>query len=220
MGHLNAQAVVREIEFELAQGMVTRRDLRLAIHAVKEFQAKVRSEIFTGVHAQPDMRDVASRVFQVNEMLLTLLQEMAAATDAAQQEAKHASRVLHNVLSVDAIDATAQVESLAQQVDLSPDSPSSAELVEALRDENMNLKLDVRPVKAPIVGGLLKRIRIGLHRVALYYVQQLAKKQRAINRIHGDWTLDLIRLSQRQQAEIEALQLALASIRSRLKGLE
>lgn len=220
MSPLNAQAVVREIEFELAQGMVTRRDLRLAIDAVKEFQGKVRSEIFTGAHAKPDMRDVASRVFQVNEMLLTLLQEMAAATDAAQHEAQHASRVLYHVMEADAISATAGVEPLEQQTDALYDSPSSAELARAIRDEDMVIKLDVRPVKAPIVGALLKRIRIGLHSVALYYVQQLAKKQLAINRVHGEWTLDLIRLSQRQQTEIEALQLALASIRSRLKELE
>lgn len=217
MGQVAVNEVLKEIEFEIAQGVVSRRDLRQAIQAVRQFQAKMRSEVFAASGSVSDLRDVAGRQFQVNDMLIALLQELSMAVLEAQHESNRASQMLQHAVAQDLIP-----EAAGSDIHADSEEPPAwlppAEIEEAMRPDALTLKMEVRAPALPIVGGLLKRVRVVLHTLARFYVSRLAQKQAAINRTYGDWLLHMTRLSQRQQAEIDALKLQLTALKSDRRG--
>jgi hypothetical protein len=61
--------VLASIEFELAQGCISRDDLGASIQAVRQYQNKLRGEALELVKRPEDMQEVVTRLFQINEML-------------------------------------------------------------------------------------------------------------------------------------------------------
>ncbi|HEY4721330.1 MAG TPA: hypothetical protein VJ793_28010 [Anaerolineae bacterium] len=218
MSHVTAQDVIRDIEFEIAQGLVVRQDLRQAIHAVKKFHSKTRREVFGPDGKAADLREIASRQFQINDMLITLLEEVTTAACSAQLEAQRTSRVLQRALA----------SSLLIDPPSGPDTPSGEnssdgmmdtavdDIVEAMQPEALHVKLDVRPTAVPLIGGFIRRARIALHSVALFYVHRLAQQQASINRVYGDHLLHLTRLCQHQQELTDSLSVRVASAQAKL----
>jgi hypothetical protein len=97
---------------------------------------------------------------------------------------------------------------------------SSTEIEEVMRPEALHIELDVRSTRMPIIGGLLKRLRIALHSLTLFYTNRLASKQEEVNRIYGDWILHLSQLLQYQQEQIESLRNQVIELQVRLEGTE
>src|SRR5512139_1840474 len=123
MSPFTAQDVLGDIEFEIAQGAVSRDDLGQGIQAVRQFQAKTRAEIFDAKAGALDQRQIISRQFQILDMQTTLLQETAAAIRSLQLDLRRVSQALarrsSNLASVSAgtavneIAAGEQAEALA-----------------------------------------------------------------------------------------------------------
>jgi hypothetical protein len=214
MNQVTANDVLKDIEFEIAQGVVSRRDLRQALQAVRQFHAKMRREALSASGQSANLRDVASRQFQINDMLITLLQEMAMAVLETQREAHHASHTLQHAIASGLV-TTPPTPGTLDEPNESPTWLPPPELEESMKPDVLLPKMEVRPLALPIVGGLIRRVRIALHSLARFYVVRLAQKQAGINRTYGDWILHLTRLSQRQQAEIDALKVRVAALQAR-----
>jgi hypothetical protein len=204
--------LISDMEFELAQGVVSTDDLGQAIQAVLQYQNRARSEL---LRTSPiDSREFAARSFQIDDMLINLLQETVGRIEQLQMELKgmRPGAPLTSVARQYGGVAPDYVISDRLGTDLYERSP--AEIETAMRDAELQIGLDARPIKTPLVGMLLTRLRNAVHSLPLFYVRRLAAKQAAINHVYGDWILHLYRLLCRQQDEIEALNKQLAQLRN------
>ena len=204
--------LISDIEFELAQGVVSTDDLRQAIQAVLQYQHKARSELLRSPRL--NHREFAARSFQIDDMLINLLQETTGRIEQLQMELQRMrpGPPLTSISRQHGGIAPDYVISAGLGTDLYERSP--AEIETAMRDAELQIGLDARPIKTPLVGTLLTRLRNAVHSLPLFYVRRLAAKQAAINRVYGDWLLHLYRLLCRQQDEIGALNKQLAQLRN------
>jgi hypothetical protein len=230
---LTAEDVLSEIEFELVQGAISRNELGRGIQAVKAYQNKVRSEVSQAARGAGEGREVVNRLFQLNDMLITLLQEMAAELRSVRLELRRVARMAQFAPPVtiaagepatqeddeEDVDRAAWIDTLpagGPGVDLYGRWATEVEEVEnAMRSEALQVTLDVRTIRIPIIGGLIKRLRLALHNLALFYAARLAKRQRAINRTYGDWVLRLIQAGQQQQEQIDVISAQVAVLQAR-----
>jgi hypothetical protein len=231
---LTADDVLSEIEFELVQGTISRNELGRGIQAVKAYQNKVRSGASQAAQGAGEGREVVNRLFQLNDMLITLLQEVAAELRSVRLELRRVARMAQFAPLVTRAagepateeDGEENVDRVAWDGALSVGGPGGdlygrwatevEEVENAMRSEALEMTLDVRAIRIPIIGGLIKRLRLALHNLALFYVARLAKRQRAVNRTYGDWVLRLIQAGQQQQEQIDALSAQVAVLQARL----
>jgi len=231
---LTADDVLSEIEFELVQGAISRNELGRGIQAVKAYQNKVRSGVSQAAQGAGEGREVVQRLFQLNDMLITLLQEMAAELRSVRLELRRVARMAQFAPPVtraaaepptekdgeENVDRAAWVDALPvgrPGGDLYGRWATEVEEVEnAMRSEALQVTLDVRAIRIPIIGGLIKRLRLALHNLALFYVARLSKRQRAVNQTYGDWVLRLIQAGQQQQEQIDVLSAQVAVLQARL----
>ena len=89
---LTADDVLSEIEFELVQGAISRNELGRGIQAVRAYQNMARSEVSQAAQAG-EGREVVNRLFQLNDMLITLLQEVAAELRSVRLELRRVARM-------------------------------------------------------------------------------------------------------------------------------
>ena len=85
--------------------------------------------------------------------------------------------------------------------------PPADELKNAVKSDAIQLEMQARPVKIPIIGKLLTKLRILYQRPALFYSRLLASKQTPVNQVLGDRILQLeslIKIQQQQIAELRA----------------
>ncbi len=210
---LSAQDVLSEIEFELIQGAIARNELGQGIAQVKEFQNRLRHELFQPGHDKPNWQEVAARQFQLNDMLLTLLQEIAAVN----------------------LEYTAQVRRQARwqaqrQLPPAPDGNNTGLLATADDDfwrdtadiqeamtEKLDVKLEARPTNIPLLGAWVHRFKYEMHNLVIFYVRKLARRQTAVNQTYGEWLLYLDALNQHQDYQVRA---RLSELDRRLAKLE
>lgn len=213
---LTASHVISDIEFELIQGVISRDELGQSIQAVKQYQNQVRTEVFQSPRQTADTREVLSRQFQINDMLITMLQEMAASLQTLQLQFKQLGRARSGT------PAEALPSALSVEVNERPSWRPVDGLNSVMRPETLHQKLDVQPTNVPIpfVSGLIRRLRFGLHNLVLFYVNRLGKSQAMINSEYGDWILHLEALHRHQQEEIETLTAQVADLQSRLAAAE
>lgn len=202
---LTAERVLEEIEFELAQGAVSRDALGRSVQAIRAFQNRQRGELLAG---KPDAADALSRQLQLNDMLLTLVQEMAAEIEAMR-------------LTLRRTEAPRPVEPVAP----APQGVAPAvggelpwrptrELHEAMRPEALEVTMDARPAGIPVVGAMAQRLRLALHDLILFYLRRFGQKQGTVNQTYGEWLLHLNELHALQQGQIEALGAQLDALRA------
>ncbi len=218
--------VLRDIEFELVQGTITRGELGRALQAVKEYQGKLREETLQAGQVSEPIR----RQWQVNDMLITLLQETAAALRATESRLRRVARALSVGSSAEMV---AGVLTAKNAPDASPADDRAAEdgidngyfrhplveideLEEAMHPGALQMELDVRPVRVPILGSLVRQVRIAFHNLVFFYVDRLVQKQTAVNQTYGDWLLRTVELCQDQQEQIDVLNALLAVLRDQL----
>jgi len=195
---------MNDIEFELIQGAISRDDLGQGIQAVKKHQSKVRREVFDRVGEDVSWQEVASKQFQINDMLITLLQEVAANN---RELAQSFERFGKRRRSLEQLTAEEQVRFFQQQTQLSSveEDRSTENIKSAMSAETLQMKLAVQASNVPIIGSFVNRIKVGLHNLVLFYLQHFAKKQAAVNQTYGDWLLYLNSLHRHQQEELEIL---------------
>ncbi|MAT96719.1 MAG: hypothetical protein CL608_06205 [Anaerolineaceae bacterium] len=199
---LTASDVLADIEFELMQGSISRDEFGRSLQEVRQHQNKIRQEMFDTNQQEIDLRAALSKQFQINDMLLTLLQEMSGGFADMQQQINWAGQARRG----DDQSTAAQL-ARAQTNTTTAELRPTKELNETAQLEFLYQKMDIqsngRPI--PILNGLIRRIRTGLHSLVIFYVNKLGKKQTAVNQIHADWIQHLNALARHQQEEIERL---------------
>ncbi len=141
--------VLSQIEFELAQGLVARPDLRRAILELQSLQNGSRATIL-GSGRPIDLRDALSRQLQINDLLIAVLAEAADAAGEARDQTRHVQRFLHSALdSEDAATLAADEAAPADPAAIAPrDAASRAE--EATADREAALRLVATPAPRPV----------------------------------------------------------------------
>lgn len=204
---LTAQDVLGDIEFELVQGAISKDELGRGVVQVKEYQNKLRSELFQSGQKPPDWQQVAARQFQLNDMLLTLLQEMA----AAHQERAVLSRRQHE--RQPPLMPTPAALADSPDDDLWRDTAD----IENAMSETLEIKLEARPTNIPVLGIWLHRLKYEMHSLVIFYLKKLAGRQTAVNRTYGDWLLYFNALHQHQDNQLHA---RLSELEKRLTAVE
>ena len=221
--------VIGDIEFELLQGVIVDGELALALRSVEKVQNQLRINAFrNGDQAMP-LRDILSRQFQINEMLLALLRDLALNVEAARLEQKRiASRpVIIEPAAAGGEPATAQASASSPSaippspaMEVEPVWPAVEELANLLGENALQVELSVRPVRLPLIGSFLTRLRAGSHSLALYYVLRLGWRQTAINQVVGRWLLTLLQRQQQQSTQLQTLVEGEQKARSGLRDRE
>ena len=213
---ITAEQVLRDIEFELIQGIVPHNELGSSIQAVRKFQNQARADAFRSGRRKADYQEIAGRQFQINDMLLTLLQEMAVQLQALQLEWERAGRVLHPPFPSASIPEplpsepgsgrpTGSGPSLSVSLAEGERGQFVVDKIAAMRLEELRVEREVRPVRIPVIGRWLTRARAALHRLPLFYVGRLANKQTAINRMLWDSIMELNQMLVHHQQQLQIL---------------
>ena len=212
--------ILHSIEFELAQSAISRTDLGEGVNAVRRFQNKARSATFEAGKALNDTRALINQQYQINDMHLTLLQEMTATIQALQLDVRRLGRLPPRTIAASAMNAPAAEQSATMIVDTPPldwpiEEPAivwrDEPITNATKSDALKIKLDVRPSTLPIIGGLIRRLRSAFHDLTLFYLNQLAQKQTAINQVYGERLLQMSQLVAQQQQQIDMLQAQVAA---------
>jgi len=225
---LNANDVLSDIEFELIQGAISRDELGQSIQAVKQYQNKVRSEAISSLRSSGEVREIINRQFQINDMLITLLQETSAALRTTQLELRRVARISKLALPTERVASRSTTErdgDLAETTDLLVFDTlcrdpywqpliEAREVQRAMQPEALRMELQVRSTNAPIIGAVVKRLRIALHHLVLFYVNRLVEKQVAVNQTYGDWILRTVQLCHDQQDQIDSLNAQLKALQN------
>ena len=222
MKRTRADDVLSSIEFELAQGAVSYNDLGAGIQAVRQYQNKVRGEVLDTSRQPENIREISVRLFQVNEMLITIAQEINAAIQSLRVDLRNTARMSQIMSSAaptfvpekssrDIEDAPAVIET-NQNARRQP----LADLHDAMRPDAIHVDMDARPINVPIVGGLIRRFRLAAHDLVLFYQRQLVQKQAAVNQTCGEWILHLVEMSEYQQGQIDLLSARVVSLEAQL----
>ena len=233
---MTTEDIIQSIEFELAQSAISQTDLGEGLATIREYQNKARAEIFGSGKLLKDTRALVNQQYQINDMHLTLLQEMTAAIRATELDVRRLGQVAPRPAA--AREATAPVPApvhiSAPEAPFTPrstplpgESPSLDEaafgwsnekIEQAMKPNVLSIKMDVRPSTTPLLGGLIRRVRTALHDLTLFYVRQLAQKQAGINQAYGDRLLQLSRQVEDQQQQIEELMAQVAALQARRSG--
>lgn len=213
-----ADEILRDIEFEIVQGALGQDDLGQALQAARRFHNQSRHELLAA-EAGKRSRELAIRQFQINEMLLVLIQETAAKIRKLEIELRKVTGLMPEgqpgtrQSNVKTAARTAGEAVVRSPLDWNPDAASYAR--EAARVESkLEVETHIKPVRLPLIGPLLTRLRAFLHSLPAFYVRQLADQQMEINRTLGESVAQLNRLLAEREKEVEALGQQLAALQA------
>lgn len=201
--------VLKEIEFELAQGAVSRDDLGKAVQQVRQFHGKLRAEIYGAQAPVLDVREIVNRQFQLNDMMLTLLQEVSAELHQTRLQMGRMRLTSPSGQTRNAPNPAPASNAMVADLPAPTWDDETVHALQATRDTKLEQKMDVRPVGVPIVGGLLSKLRAALHEVALFYVNRLAIRQSKVNGVYGE---ELLRLKHKTDRHDEQIRVMAAKI--------
>lgn len=216
---LTAETVLQDIEFELLQGAISRDDIGRSIGLLRKHQNRLREEYF-GEPRRLDRETLVARQFQINDMLLTLLQEMSADARATRLELRKFGELALSGLPAERAAAEQQLLTdmwLTSELDPYLEGWPPQDLEEAMQAERLMPKMLLQPVRIPLVGAWLNRLRAALHKVAIFYVTKLAEQQVKINASYGSWIERLVRHSHEQQEKIRVLSEQVAALQAQAK---
>jgi hypothetical protein len=207
---LTASDVLADIEFELMQGAISRDEFGRSLQAVRQHQNKIRQEVFDDGQQAIDLQAALANQFQINDMLLTLLQEMSGGFESMQRQIDWVGQARGGTDQSTAARLARAMASPPQTAELRPTQP----LHETSRPEFLHQQMDIQPNgrPIPILNGLIRRLRTGLHNLVLFYVNKLGKQQTAVNQLQADWLQHLNALVRHQQEEIQQLTAKIAQL--------
>ena len=194
--------MLADIEFELMQGAISRDAFGRGLQEVRQRQNKIRQELFDSGQQEIDLRAALAKQFQINDMLLTLLQEMSGGFEEMQQQINWVGQARRG-------DDQSTAARLARAQSGTPggEMRPTKELSETAQPDFLQQQMDIQPNgrPIPILNGLIRRLRIGLHSLAIFYVNKLGERQTAVNQIQADWIQYLNAQVRHQQEELEQL---------------
>lgn len=85
-------------------------------------------------------------------------------------------------------------------------------LSQALKPDSLTQDMEVRPVRVPLVGGILTRVRLFFHSLVLFYVNRLADRQAEVNLQLAHENMNLQRSLNAQTAELRRLHATLQKL--------
>ena len=211
---ITSQDILADIEFELAQGAISRDELGRSILAIREYQNKLRGELLQPEQRDSDLHEALARQFQINDMLLTLLQE----TNASIQELKLQVRRTRELAPRPPAPRSFQA---TDEDDLHNDNQwREADSIRQAVATSLEPELELRTTPVPLAGAFLQRLRHAAHMLVLFYVRRLGNKQEKVNRTLGDWILYQDSLHRYHAEENARLRRYLAAVEQRLEKLE
>lgn len=220
---LTADHVLSDIEFELAQGAISRSELGQAVRALRRRQNEMRCEILES-SKNLEGREVISRLFQLNDMMLTLLQETAAAIRSLRLGLRNVARLATRSRTTKGSVSSAEVVK-REELDLAASTAAGTDQLgetvfeqvrNGMRSEAVEVEMNVRPGRMPVIGSIVKRVRIALHSMALFYVNRFGERQVVVNQSYGDAILRLVDACEQQQEQISRLHAKVASLQAGL----
>lgn len=188
---LSASDILEDITFELAQGSLARDDLAESVESVRRHQQQLRETLLAQGHTS-NLREIALKQFQLNDMLLAMLRELALELRAIQLDARRLGELPPRVNPPEGHDTTdapprapIPARGPSPTGGVQPDfDPAFAEPVRRiLASEALRVERRVRPVRAPLLGSLLTRARSYIHNLPIFYVRQLSQQQTTINQV-------------------------------------
>lgn len=222
---ITVEQVLTDIELALLQGSIPRSDLGGSIQSIRKFANASRGELLDPDKQKPDYTALATRTFQLDDMLLALLQEMARQLAAQELELRKSVTYLSQRtpnqtppskgdLPIGSTVATPAGAVGGTPVDgIGSDwSEASAELDGAMQLDALELRLAMHDEGKGAFAGVTRPLRTAFHSLALYYVNQLADRQAAINRLYGDRILALHEENLMLETAIRALEHRLTAI--------
>jgi hypothetical protein len=222
---LTSDDVVKEVEFELAVGAVGRDELGQAIQSVQQYHNKLRGEAFEDEKLTPKSREALNRQLQFNEIVLSILREAAEEIRVLRLEQRRIAQLPEEVLArQDGLaerdgrtptPAHANAGGVPSSRGVDPRWPDAGQVERCLTAEQLQVALQAERTKLPLLGGLLTRLRLAGHQLALFYTQRLAERQVEVNRIYGDALLTLVARCEAQEQEISTLRAELAALQAR-----
>lgn len=219
MQKLTVTDILSDIEFELAQGLVLQGDLGQSVQALRNYQNEIRTEVLGNSRRAPNLRYALARLFQINDMLITVCQELAT-TLASVRQSERRTELLPPAPSMLAAAGHAHIPQ-QDRSEFADDNILSSQMLpwsfpedvkSVMGVDALQVDLEVRVPKIPLIGGLLRRFRLATHNLVLFYVQQLASKQQTVNQVYGEWIGQLLQLSQEQSMQIDELYTYLESL--------
>ncbi len=224
---IDAESILDDIEFELVQGTLGSDSLSDAIEGVERFQNTRRAQLLASKDPAALPPEGLHTLFQIDDMVLGLLREMAAELQSLRLELRRAyalssrqggrqtNPISRSPGSRDAAYLPGEAPP-SFDVTVLPDRPDRKEdeLREAMQADALEMQPQIGHSTLPVVGRLLVRLRVFLHSHGILYARLLAGKQTPINRIYGDWLLYLNEMNREQQEEIAALRTELAALRA------
>jgi hypothetical protein len=221
--------LVRDIEIELLQGDVLDRELSASVAEIRRFQQQMRTQLLDG-SGRIDLRTVAGRQFEMNDLLLTLLHETALRLETLQREQHAVIRRLADAvppsaaLNPPAANAQVRAEVLPAPGDaaLPVDAWTRrlAEVAAAMRGDALQLDVALQGSGTPVVGSAVDGLKRALHGLVIFYTNRLAERQSAINRLYGQWIIHLHEQARAQDDELGHLRAAVRALQARLDRLE
>jgi hypothetical protein len=213
---LSVQDALDDIDMELLQDAVQRDDLGQSVQNVRRFEDDARKEALDSGN-KPDYRAIANRQFQLNDMLLALLQELSVRQRALELELRaHSSAAIG-----DQVPASGSPGADEAARPLSEDLVRQLDAIQAvMHDDALRLQLEVTPSETPVVGRLLGNMRAAVHSLVVFYGNQLAAKQTEVNRVYGDVLQQLLLARAEDRADAAAqLQAQAAEFSAELAAL-
>mgnify|MGYP007051595010 CR=1 FL=1 len=197
----SAERIVKDIEFEILLGAIPRENFGDAILAIKAHQGKLREEVLETLQ-DSRVREAFSEVFQIQDMLIVLLQEMSRTIASLQASLpKIVNQGSPEALRPEEVTLTGWPGT----GDSLPPSVEPIEINKFLRPDLLRLDLEVRPSRLPVIGKLVQSIKIALHHLVLFYVNRLGSQQAHINKMYGEQILELFKVMAQQQEQINSM---------------
>lgn len=192
----SAEDVLSDIEFELAQGAISHDDLGRSIQAIARYQNKMRGELLQDQRRPADERETITRLFQINDMLIAMSQEMAEAIQSLRLDLR---KMAHLPTPPPEESGRSTAGRLTRGAGERLDTELRTEIKESLKSDALRVDMEVQPARIPFLGRILHRLRASLHSIALFYTNRLAQKQAMVNQTQGQAILHLIEIIEHQQ---------------------
>jgi hypothetical protein len=225
--------ILDDIDFELMQGIIRQDDLGNSIQTVRKFQNELRTQLLDVVGDRADAREIVVRQNQLNDMLLTLLQEMSIELRSLQYTQYQMGKWMHQKHGLSSEDVFTQDSSTMSgkkgpQTQSLPPSFGSQFVPQAQDDQirkamNRNaihVTPEIQRSRIPLLGVIFQRLRSALHSIAIFYIHRLADRQSDVNQIYGSKLLKLDQKHAEQQHEIAALLTQISDLQRQVQHME
>lgn len=147
-----------------------------ALDTLRAHQRELQKELLRAVKDEPQ-RELLISLVRTNEEMLNLVQALISGLHTVNNELPNLSLALR--------------ERRFQPV-LSAHARSLSDIELAMRQESLMVEPIVPPSRIPILGGVLTRIKTAFHRLVLFYIRELARKQSQVNKIYGETLISLL----------------------------